>query len=105
MFKNINYNNASQKRLAKFALIKYLINFKNYGIIVIIHVYKYIMSTLVRRLQVYTFFRFWNSVHFTGIKCCGASQLMIFMMVCSQYLIFTSITFCAFVQIRRNIKH
>ena len=33
-----------------------------------------------------------------------ASQLMIFMMVCSQYLIFTSIKFCAFVQIRRNIK-
>ena len=25
MFKNINYNNASQKRLAKFALIKYRI--------------------------------------------------------------------------------
>ena len=32
-------------------------------------------------------------------------QLMIFMMACLQYLIFTSITFCAFVQIRRNIKH
>ena len=29
MFKNRNYNNASQKRLAKFALIKYLINFWN----------------------------------------------------------------------------
>ena len=32
MFKNRNYNNASQKRLAKFALIKYRINFRNYGI-------------------------------------------------------------------------
>ena len=32
MFENINYNNASQKRLAKFALIKYRINFRNYGI-------------------------------------------------------------------------
>ena len=32
MFKNRNYNNASQKRLAKFALIKYRINFLNYGI-------------------------------------------------------------------------
>ena len=32
MFKNINYNNVSQKRLAKFALIKYCINFRNYGI-------------------------------------------------------------------------
>ena len=31
-FKNINYNNASQKRLAKFALIKYRINFWNYSI-------------------------------------------------------------------------
>ena len=31
MFKNRNYNNASQKRLAKFALIKYHINFRNYG--------------------------------------------------------------------------
>ena len=31
MFKNRNYNNASQKRLAKFALIKYHINFLNYG--------------------------------------------------------------------------
>ena len=32
MFKNRNYNNVSQKRLAKFALIKYRINFRNYGI-------------------------------------------------------------------------
>ena len=32
MFKNRNYNNASQKRLAKFALIKYRINFRSYGI-------------------------------------------------------------------------
>ena len=32
MFKNRNYNNSSQKRLAKFALIKYRINFPNYGI-------------------------------------------------------------------------
>ena len=31
MFKNRNYNNASQKRLAKFALTKYHINFLNYG--------------------------------------------------------------------------
>ena len=31
MFKNRN-NNASQKRLAKFALIKYRINLRNYGI-------------------------------------------------------------------------
>ena len=31
------------------------------------------------------------SVHFTGIKFYGARHLMIFMMVCSQYLIFTSI--------------
>ena len=29
--KNINYNNVSQKRLTKFALIKYHINFQNYG--------------------------------------------------------------------------
>ena len=35
MFKNRNYNNASQKRLAKFALIKYRINFRNYGIHII----------------------------------------------------------------------
>ena len=28
---NINYNNVSQKRLAKFTLIKYHINFQNYG--------------------------------------------------------------------------
>ena len=34
MFKNRNYNNASQKRLAKFALIKYRINFRKYGIII-----------------------------------------------------------------------
>ena len=27
----IEINNASQKRLAKFALIKYRINFQNYG--------------------------------------------------------------------------
>ena len=32
MFKNRNYNNASQKRLAKFALIKYHINLRNYGL-------------------------------------------------------------------------
>ena len=32
MFINRNYNNASQKRLAKFTLIKYRINFRNYGI-------------------------------------------------------------------------
>ena len=32
IFKNRNYNNASQKRLAKLALIKYCINFRNYGI-------------------------------------------------------------------------
>ena len=31
MFKNRNYNNASQKRFAKFALIKYRINLRNYG--------------------------------------------------------------------------
>ena len=31
MFLNINYNNVSQKRLAKFALIKYRINFWNYS--------------------------------------------------------------------------
>ena len=31
MFKSRNYN-ASQKRLAKFALIKYRINFWNYGV-------------------------------------------------------------------------
>ena len=43
-------------------------------------------------------------MHFTGIKFARASQLVIFMMVCSQYLIFTSPKFCAFVQIRRNIK-
>ena len=35
MFKNINYNNVSQKRLTKFALIKYRINFRNYSIIII----------------------------------------------------------------------
>ena len=44
-------------------------------------------------------------MHFTGINFAGASQLMIFMMVYSQYLIFTSIKFCAFVKIRRNIKY
>ena len=33
------------------------------------------------------FFFFWNSVHFTGIKFCWASQLMIFMMVCLQYFL------------------
>ena len=32
MFENRNYNNESQKRLAKFTLIKYRINFQNYGI-------------------------------------------------------------------------
>ena len=32
MFKNRNYNNVSQKRLAKFALIKYFINIQNYVI-------------------------------------------------------------------------
>ena len=32
MFKNRNYNNLSQKRLTKFALIKYRIDFRNYGI-------------------------------------------------------------------------
>ena len=31
MFKSRNYNNVSQKRLEKFALIKYHINFQNYG--------------------------------------------------------------------------
>ena len=38
MFKNRNYNNMSQKRLAKFALIKYRINFRIYGITVRIYV-------------------------------------------------------------------
>ena len=52
-----------------------------------------------------TFFRGFGILHFTGIKFCWASQLMVSMMVCLQYLTFTSITFCAFVQIRRNIKH
>ena len=33
-----------------------------------------------------------------------ATRLMIFMMVYSQYLISTSIKFCTFVEIRRNIK-
>ena len=32
MFKNRNYNNVQQKRLTKLALIKYRINFRNYGI-------------------------------------------------------------------------
>ena len=43
MFKNRNYNNASQKRLAKFALIKYRINFLNYCIVLSVdNAYKFI---------------------------------------------------------------
>ena len=32
MFKSRNYNNVSKKRIAKFALIEYCINFRKYGI-------------------------------------------------------------------------
>ena len=39
MFKNRNYNNEPQKRLAKFALIKYRINFRNHGICVLSGLY------------------------------------------------------------------
>ena len=61
----------------------------------------------ILRLQLFagTFFRGF------GILCillvlnlAGASRLMIFMMVCSQYLIFSSINFCAFVQIHKKYQ-
>ena len=47
MFKNRNYNNVSQKRLAKFALIKYHINFWNYSIYAVI-LFMRIMRVVVR---------------------------------------------------------
>ena len=53
---------------------------------------------------IYTFSGFGILCILLVLNVVRASQLMIFMMVCSQYLIFTSIKFCAFVQIHRNIK-